>query len=92
VLLGEHDGFEPLNKAASEHDLDDPWGKLLYRAISHANDDAQTPMLEAIYDRYVKNRNWEVRELYWTIRTMTGDRILKLRKRIRDEYGMDKLR
>jgi HEAT repeat protein len=92
VLLGEHDGFEPLNKSASEHDLDDPWGKLLYRAISHANDDAQTPMLEAIYNRYVKNRNWEVRELYWTIRTMTGERILKLRKRIRDEYGMDRLR
>ena len=33
-----------------------------------------------------------LREFYWTIRNIKGERILALRKKIRDEAGMDRLR
>lgn len=32
-----------------------------------------------------------LREFHWAIRAMSGDRVLKLRKRIRDEVGMENL-
>jgi len=34
----------------------------------------------------------EVRDFYWTIRVMTGPEVLRLRKEIRDQAGMEKLR
>ena len=34
---------------------------------------------------------YEVSEFYWTIRIMTGPDILKFRKQIRDEVGMNQL-
>jgi hypothetical protein len=33
-----------------------------------------------------------MREFYWTIRSMHGPEILKLRKKIRDEIGIEQLR
>ena len=34
----------------------------------------------------------ELPEFYWTIRVMEGPNALRLRKRIRQEVGMDRLR
>ena len=36
--------------------------------------------------------DYEVREVYWTIRSMTGEPALALRKTVRQEVGMEKLR
>jgi len=33
-----------------------------------------------------------MREFYWTIRSMEGEKILALRKTIRAEVGMDRLK
>jgi hypothetical protein len=51
------------------------------------------PLLEEIYHTYQPNEdNYQIREFYWTIRSMTGPRAMQLRKLIRDEVGMDHLR
>jgi len=36
--------------------------------------------------------SYDVRNFYWSIRAMHGPEILKLRKRIRDEVGMEMLK
>lgn len=61
---------------------------LVYRAIASLDEAAQVPVLEEIYrglDRY------DVSQFYWTIRIMSGPEILRLRKTIRDQVGMENL-
>lgn len=74
-------------KARQDHNT----RRLVYRAVVALNDDSQTPVLEEVYRTYGKDDYW-LRDFYWTIRSMTGPEILKLRKLIRDEVGMDQLR
>ena len=38
------------------------------------------------------NNTSAIRDFYWAIRNMNGPEILALRKRIRDDVGMDNLR
>ena len=91
ALLGDHRGIAPLLKAARAHGFaDDQWAKMVYRAITHLDDDSQTPILEEIYEA-TKSESWQIHEFYWTIRAMHGPNILKLRKKIRDEVGMAQL-
>jgi hypothetical protein len=91
AILGDRAGLAPLLRTAKAHDWQDPWGRLAYRAIAKINDDSMTPTLEEIYRQYRRQYDYLIREEYWTIRTMTGPNILRLRKTIRDEYGMSKL-
>ena len=91
ALLGERHGMQPLLKAARAHGFESDWASLVYRAISRLDDDSQTPVLEEIYKSFGQQK-WLARQFYWTIRAMHGPNILKLRKRIRDEVGMDQLR
>ena len=73
-----------------EHQATDKaWQRLVYRAIAALNDDEQTPVLEDIYHSHER---YEMRELYWTIRGMTGPKALELRKQMRKEVGMENLR
>ena len=65
------------------------WAVPVYRAIA-ALDDAE--QVGTLTDIYAGLQSHEMRDFYWTIRTMHGAEILKLRKRIRDEVGMDQLR
>ena len=93
VLLGDRGGMDPLLRYwRAQTDGDRAWMRFVYRAITAANDDALVPTLEDIYRELHKDGTWEVRQLYWTIRSMTGPNILKLRKQIRDDVGMDALR
>lgn len=94
VLLDQKEGFEPLERAwTKESDPSvSPLTRLVYRAIAHANDESKIPMLETIYTAYKEERQYALSEFYWTIRVMKGDAVLKLRKRIRDEIGMERLR
>ncbi len=91
ALLGEADGFERLVAFWRSAHNDDTWTRLVYRAVVALKDDARTPLLDEIYKGYGKD-TWRLREFYWTIRSMKGPQVLALRKRIRDEVGMDSLR
>jgi hypothetical protein len=92
VLLNDRTGYDLLRSKAREHEFDDPWGRLAYRAITKLNDGEQMAYLEEIFHHYQKEGPHQSREFYWTIRSMTGEKILKLRKTIRDQVGMEKLR
>lgn len=74
------------------HRDDATWRKLAYRAIAVSGDDAQTPKLQEIYGSFDQKDTVGIRDFYWTIRVMKGEQVMKLRKRIRDEIGMDSLR
>ena len=65
--------------------------RLVYRAVAELDDETLTPILAAIYEE-LKDNHSEIKEFYWTIRSLSGPEILKLRKRIRDDVGMDQLR
>jgi HEAT repeat protein len=90
AILGDSSGFDNLLKQARSNGLDGDWGQLLYRAIAKLDDDSKTPILAEIYHSYA-NSNWQIRDFYWTIRAMHGPQILKLRKQIRTEIGMEQL-
>ena len=84
-LLGRPEGMQPLAKYWREKARDDEQWK------AALGDDALTPLLQEVYSAYGKE-SYSVREFYWTIRSIKGPNILKLRKQIRDEVGMDRLR
>lgn len=93
ILLDEKEGFGPLEAAFKESDPDDsPFPRLLCRAIARTNDESKLPLLETIYQTYKTEQQYALPEFYWTIRAMTGEPVLKFRKKIRDEVGMARLR
>lgn len=82
----------PLLRYWRQHKQDyGPWKRLVYRAVAAANDDALTPVLAEVFETFDKG-DYDLKEFYWTIRTMKGPNVLALRKRIRDEVGMEVLR
>jgi hypothetical protein len=93
TLHGDSAGLTPLLRYWREKGArDSEWSKLVYRGIAAIDDDSNTPVLEEIYNRLDPEDASEAKALYWTIRTMDGPQVLKLRKRIRDEVGMENLR
>lgn len=95
AMLGEPEGIDRLiarwRKARQSHD-DEQWEKLVIEAVAASDEPRYVPLIEEIYRAMLGQRDYEVRGLYWTIRSMHGPEILKLRKKIRDEVGMDQLR
>ena len=106
VLLGDPSGMEPLLKywrksttkatnANSDSDGMEGYGvnssinSIAYSAIASLDDPQYIPILREIYG---KLGEYEVRDFYWTIRSMTGPEILKFRKELRDKHGMENLR
>ena len=96
VLLGDASGMEPLLKqwrqSVKSADRDESNGAipvLVYRAVGALDDPQYIPVLREIYENMEEH---EVRDLYWSIRSMTGPDILTFRKEIRDKYGMENLR
>lgn len=93
ALLGERDGLDHLLKYYRQSATStDDWVCLLSSAIAAIDDDSQVPLLEEIYNRFEPEENGQVRQFYWTIRSMTGPQALRLRKRIRDEVGFENLK
>jgi HEAT repeat protein len=91
TIMGDHRGLASLLRALESHGFqDDDWRALAYRGIAKLDDDSQTPTLQRIYESFA-GQTWEIRQFYWTIRAMHGPNILKLRKKIRDEIGMQQL-
>jgi HEAT repeat protein len=92
-LAGKKEGLPPILQYWKEHKETSSYdgsAELVYTAISALDDDSQTPVLEEIYTATAKN-NYNLREFYWTIRAMHGPKILTLRKKMRDEVGMEQL-
>jgi hypothetical protein len=93
VLLGDENGLGPLLKIWRERAKTDPsWARLVYRAVAVLNDDGRVSLLEEIYRGYQRDDRYQLGEFYWTIRTMDGPNALRLRKRIRQEVGIENLR
>jgi HEAT repeat protein/thioredoxin-related protein len=89
ALFGEQDGMEALLKLWKQQPKKyNQWSRMTYRAIAALDDPKYVPVLKEIYANLEQN---EVRDFYWTIRTMTGPEILKFRKQIRDERGVSNL-
>ena len=95
AMLGESEGMDRLithwRKNRKLHN-GEQWEQLVTEAISGSDEARYVPLLEEIYRGMTGDRAYEVRNFYWSIRSMHGPEILKLRKRIRDEVGMDQLR
>lgn len=94
-LLGEADGLDAVERRWRSADADDTEWPLRVAAAASAIDDPQhVPLLEEIYKKLSANPNgkYYIRMFYWTIRSMHGPAVLKLRKTIRDQVGMDNLR
>ena len=90
ATLGNDEGLERLVERWRKADRKSgQWERALYRAVAALGGDARTPLLREIYQRL---EDYEKREFYWTIRSLEGPEVLKLRKQIRDEVGMDQLR
>lgn len=90
ATLGESDGLDALIKHWRAHGNEDTsWTRLVYRAITALNDAKRVPVLDEIYKH---RESIDMKDFYWTIRGMKGAEILELRKRIRDEVGLQNLR
>ncbi|QDT41962.1 HEAT repeat protein [Gimesia alba] len=96
TLLDDPDGLPVLLDYWSySREKDLRWTRLVFRAIAYKNEISQVPLLTSIYEQQIKPLGYYksmTKEFYWTIRIMTGPDILALRKRIRDEIGMHRLR
>ena len=89
VLSGSPEGLPTLVRVWRGHQKSESWTRLLYRAIAVLDDDQYTPLLAEINKQL---RTWNKSQFYWTIRSMHGPEVWKLRKQIRDEVGMQNLR
>ncbi len=92
--LGDRGGLPVVVKYWNDHArTDEEWQRLVYRAVSALGDDANVRYAEEIYLlNRDPQRQYYVPELYWTIRNLEGPNALRLRKQIRQEVGMDRLR
>jgi HEAT repeat protein len=89
ALMDQPDGMDALLKYwKGQPKKYNQWSRLAYRAIAVLDDPKYLPVLKEIYANL---EQYEVREFYWTIRSMTGPEILKFRKQIRDERGASEL-
>ena len=92
VLLDQPAALQPLLALGDDpFGKTDTWRQLAYRAIAAADSDKHHDLLTRFYEHY-RAQNADLRDFYWTIRTMSAPDILQLRGRIRKEVGMDNLR
>lgn len=89
VLLGDDGGMDPLLTYWRSLGDRSKFDRLLYRAIAILDDDTYLPELK---DIYLRSSSYEKREFYWTVRIMTGPKLIEFRSQIRDEVGMENLR
>lgn len=90
-VLGDRRALDSLIQTWRDNRDNTTWRRLTYRAIAIVGDDELTPVLDEIYATY-RAQAYEVSDFYWTVRVMKGPQVLKLRKRVRDEVGMERLR
>lgn len=95
-LMARAGDYSKLSKVTDywlkNRESNDIWTKMTYEAIAASDDPQYVPVLQDIFRRLQKSEPYLIRDFYWSVRTMHGSEILKLRKQIRDEVGMDNLR
>jgi hypothetical protein len=91
ALLGDRSGLDVLTERWRASKENERYRRLLYRAIAALRAEDLVPLLEEVYASY-EGADYYVREFYWTTHVIGGERALKLRKKIRDEVGMQRLR
>ncbi len=64
---------------------------LLVLAIASRDRDDEVEILEEVYAKMSIDSEYYIKEFYWKIRIMTGPKALALRKRIRDDVGINNL-
>ncbi|WP_158265328.1 HEAT repeat domain-containing protein [Blastopirellula marina] len=91
AMLDKKEGLPALLDYWRDHknDENDEMDRLVFRAIAKLNDSNHVDILRQIYDRL---EDYQKSEFYWTIRIMSGEEALRLRKEIRDNYGIENLR
>ena len=95
TLLDQTEGLTPLiNYWEKNSRQESQWTRLVYRAIAYSDESSYAHLLKSIYEKNIDKEGYsgEVQDFYWTIRIMSGREILNLRKLIRDEVGMERLR
>ncbi|HUE72544.1 MAG TPA: HEAT repeat domain-containing protein [Pirellulaceae bacterium] len=94
--LERPEGLAPLLAYWRQHARrSEPWTRLVYQAVAALNSSEHVPILSEIYRDLSSGPapdHSRLATLYWTIRDMTGPEVLALRKRMRDEVGMENLR
>ena len=63
---------------------------MVYRAVAALGDETLSPVLEEVY-RTMAGESYYARDFYWTIRSVPGENVQKLRTTIKDEVGMAEL-
>lgn len=92
ALFKDRPALDTLLAYWREHaQTDDDWRRLAYRGVAAQEDSALLPVLEEIYRTFEKD-DYAIRDFYWTIRNLQGPAALALRKQIRTDVGMDRLR
>ena len=93
-LLEKPEGLAPLvDYWRGKKRSDSRWRKLVYTAAASLGGD-DVALLEEIYSGMGIKRSTDysdAADFYWTIRSLTGPAALALRKRVRDEVGMENL-
>jgi hypothetical protein len=89
AVFGEPEGLRTLIEYWREQNRDNRnVRKLVYRAIAKQDAAEHIDILREIKEQI---QEYEISDFYWTIRIMSGDDILRFRKEIRDQYGMNRL-
>jgi len=91
LIEPEGTDLQPLIDYWTDEDDEEDISKLVYEAIATTNNDELIPLVGKIFDKHGADSTRFAAHLYWTIRVMDGQRALALRKRIRDEIGMNRL-
>jgi HEAT repeat protein len=96
TLLQRPEGLAPLVAYWREHGKsEDVWRTLVCQAVVALGDDRNVSILAEIYRGLLEARepyHYQIKEFYWTIRGLDGPNALALRKRIRQDVGMEHLR
>lgn len=92
-LLGDSSGMQRLlnywRENRSNPSIDsEQIGVMVYRAVAAVDDSRYIPELREIYSKLDEH---EIDDFYWTIRRMTGPKILEFRKEIRTKHGTKNL-
>jgi HEAT repeat protein len=94
-LLEKPEGLAPLvDYWRGKKRSDSRWRKLVYTAAASLGGE-EVALLEEIYSGMgikMTTDYSDAADFYWTIRSLTGPSALALRKRVREEVGMDNLR
>lgn len=89
-IHGDRKSWQQLEKLWQQREeYDISIRRLVYRAIAALNDDSLTPLLAQVYEELRRHDSSEVEKLYWTIHSLKGPAVEKVRQRIDEENSIE---